>query len=113
MMMSKVKPCLNSTEDIIDPRIIEEDIANAIVEKLFEILVDESEPTRVLHMGSKLNGQVVEELVNFMKENQDFFSWTHDDIVGISLEIICHRLNIDLEKRLVSKKKASHGSKML
>ena len=32
------------------------------------------------------------------------FAWTHSDIEGIDSEIMCHRLNIDLDRKLVRQK---------
>ena len=40
-------------------------------------------------------------LVWFLKENLDFFAWSYEDIPGISPKVIEHKLNVDLEKKLV------------
>ena len=39
-------------------------------------------------------------LVQFLKENLDIFAWSHEDMPGISLEIIQHKLDVDLKKSL-------------
>ena len=38
-------------------------------------------------------------LVQFLKENLDVFAWSHDDMPGISIEIIQQKLNVDFEKK--------------
>ena len=42
--------------------------------------------------------------MEFLCHNQDVFTWTHADKVGIHLEIMCHRLNIDPQAKLVLQK---------
>ena len=40
------------------------------------------------------------ELVNFLKANIDVFAWNAYDVLGIDLELACHRLNVNLEVML-------------
>ena len=44
-------------------------------------------------------------LVWFLKENLDFFAWRYEDIPGISPKVIEHKLNVDLEKKLVQQRR--------
>ena len=32
--------------------------------------------------------------MTFLKENQDVFAWSHEDISGIDLSVMVHRLNV-------------------
>ena len=64
------------------------------MEGLVEVVVSEQEPTRVLKLGENLSHKLKEELTHFLKTNLDVFAWTHEDMVGIHPNIICHRLNI-------------------
>ena len=40
-------------------------------------------------------------LVEFLKENLDILAWSHEDMLGISSEIIQHKLDVDPVKKLV------------
>ena len=43
-------------------------------------------------------------LVQFLKENLDVFAWSHEDMPGISPEVIQHKLNVDLERKPVQQR---------
>ena len=36
-------------------------------------------------------------ITTFLRENQDFFAWKHEDMPEIDREVIQYRLNINLE----------------
>lgn len=38
-------------------------------------------------------------------EYNDIFAWSHEDILGINPQIICHQLTIDKRQKLVKQKK--------
>ena len=42
--------------------------------------------------------------MQFLKKNQDVFSWTHADMVGIHPDVMCHLLNIDPQAKPVRQK---------
>lgn len=42
-----------------------------------------------------------EELELFLKNNFDIFAWKNSDMVGITPEVMCHHLNINLDKKPV------------
>ena len=46
----------------------------------------------------------VQQLVEFLKKNQDVFSWIRVDMVGIHPDVMCHQLNIDPHARPVLQK---------
>ena len=43
-------------------------------------------------------------MVSFLRINQDVFTWKHEDMPGIDRKIIQHRLNVNLECKLVQQK---------
>ena len=43
-------------------------------------------------------------LIEFLKENLDVFAWSHEDMPGISLKIIQHKLNVDPERKPVQQR---------
>ena len=63
-------------------------------------LVDE-EPMKTTRVGTTMSVDMKKKLVQFLKENLDIFAWSHEDMPGISLEIIQHKLDVDLKKKLV------------
>ena len=44
-------------------------------------------------------------LVAFLKMNQDVFAWSHEDMPGIDLLVIVHRLNVNLASSPIRQKK--------
>lgn len=40
-----------------------------------------------------------------LRENLDVFAWTPNDMPGISLDVICHHLNVDPKFKPVRQKK--------
>ena len=82
------------SEDL-DPRQLEDGLKTRPVEGLVEVAVSEQEPTRVLKLGENLSHELKEELTRFLKANLDVFAWTHEDMVGIHPDIMCHHLNIN------------------
>ena len=63
-------------------------------------LVDE-EPMKTTRVGTTMSVDMKKKLVQFLKENLDIFAWSHEDMPGISLEIIQHKLDVDLKKKPV------------
>ena len=88
-------PSVGPMETNIDPRLQEDEPTTKPIEELIKVQVDPSEPSRVVKISNYLKSELAEPLVEFLKKNQDLFTWIHTDIVGIHLDVMCHRLNID------------------
>ena len=65
------------------------------VEELEEVTLNESRPRRTTRMGTMASQTVRQDLANFLKRNQDIFAWSHEDMPGIDLSVIVHRLNVN------------------
>ena len=78
-----------------------EDKTPEIVEKLETIELVEGDPTKTTQVRTNLNPKTKEEIISFLKDNLDLFTWSHEDMPGISANVIQHRLNVDPEKKLV------------
>ena len=52
-----------------------------------------------------LSSELEKQLVEFLKNNQDVFAWTHADMFKIHPGVMCHRLNIDPQVKLVHQKR--------
>ena len=59
---------------------------------------------QALKIGMCLKSELAEQLVEFLKKNQDVFAWTHVDMVGIHPDVMCHQLNIDPHAKPVHQK---------
>ena len=67
------------------------------VKELESIVLDDELPDRVVYIGSFLDVELREELIQFLKKNQDAFAWCHEDILGIDPRIMSQRLRVNLD----------------
>ena len=74
------------------------------MEGLVDVAVSEQEPTRVLKLGESLSHELKKELTCFLKAKLDVFAWTHEDMIGIHPNIMCHRLNISPDFKPIRQK---------
>ena len=71
------------------------------VEALETMELVDGEPTKTTRIGMTISTDMKKKLVQLLKENLDIFAWSHENMLGISTEIIQHKLNVDLEKKHV------------
>ena len=64
------------------------------VEELEEVILDDSRPERTTRVGTLANWPVRQELTAFLRDNQDMFAWSHEDMPGIDPSIMVHKLNV-------------------
>ena len=55
-------------------------------------------------MGTTLSLKMRTRLIQFLKENLDVFTWSHEDMSGIAPEIIQHKLNVNPDRKPVQQK---------
>ena len=72
---------------------------------MVEIQVNPKEPSQVVKIDKGLNSELAQQLADFLRQNQDMFTWTRPDMVGIHPEIMCHQLNIDPQAKPVRQKR--------
>ena len=75
------------------------------VEALKTVALVEDRTTKTTRIGTMLSPEMRTRLIEFLKENLDIFAWSHEDIPGISSKIIQHKLNVDLERKLVQQRR--------
>jgi hypothetical protein len=63
------------------------------VEALEEYEIGDS--GKKVYIGSQLPQPMKEDLVAFLRRNNDVFAWSHEDMPGIDPSIIVHKLNVD------------------
>ena len=71
------------------------------VEALETVKLVEGEPMKTTRVGMTISTHMKKKLVQFIKENLEIFAWSHEDMLGISIKIIQHKLEVDLEKKPV------------
>ena len=76
-----------------------------LVEELEEITIDESRPKRMTRMGTLASLLIRQALAAFLRMNQDVFAWSHEDMPGIDLSVIVHRLNVNPTSSPIRQKK--------
>ena len=64
------------------------------MEGLEEVLLDNSRPERTIRIGTLDSTLVRQAFIAFLKDNQDVFAWSHEDMTGIDPLIIVHKLNV-------------------
>ena len=79
------------------------------MEKLDEVQLDPAQPDRVINIGSLLGDTIRQQLLSFLRSNQDCFAWSHKDMPGIDPEVTTHRLNVDPSHKPVKQKRRKLG----
>ena len=85
-------------ETNINPRLQEDDQPQ---EELTEIQVDPNKLSRVVKIDKRLKKKLSQQFTEFISINQDVIVLTYADMVGVHLEVMCHRLNINPQVKLV------------
>ena len=75
------------------------------VEALEIVELVEGETSKTTRIGTTLSPEMRMRLVQFLKENLDVFTWSHEDMPGISPKVIERKLNVDPEKKPVQQKR--------
>ncbi|CAA0840187.1 Unknown protein, partial [Striga hermonthica] len=81
-------------------------------EEVEEIQMIEGCERRKFRIGRDLGEPIRSRLIQLVREFADIFSYTAEELTGISAEVIEHRLNIDLSVRPVKQKRRHHGAEM-
>ena len=64
------------------------------IERLEEILLNDSKPYWTTKIGTLTNLTVHQALTTFLKNNRDVFAWSHEDMPRIDPSVMVHRLNV-------------------
>ena len=54
-----------------------------------------NDPEKFFQIGSQLSQREREELIEFLKQNIDVFTWSTYEALGVDPEFICHHLNVN------------------
>ena len=75
------------------------------IEEIEEVTLDSSRPERTTRIGTLASWLVHQTLMAFLRDNQDVFAWSHEDMPGIDFSVIIHRLNVSPSFSPVRQKK--------
>ena len=65
-----------------------------LIEELEEVTLDISRLERTTRIGTLASWPVRQTLTTFLRDNQDMFAWSHEDMLRIDPSVIVHRLNV-------------------
>ena len=84
---------------------IEEQRTVEPVEELEEVTLDDSRPEQMTRVGMLASQSIRHKLMTFLRENQDLFTWSHEDMSGIDVLVIVHRLDVSPSSSPIQQKK--------
>ena len=64
-------------------------------EKLEEITLTEGNEKKRTRIGTTMPTEIRGSIVQFLRENANVFAWSHEDMPGISTEVMVHKLNVN------------------
>ena len=64
------------------------------VEESEEVILNDSRPEQTTRVDTLVSWPVHQELTSFLRDNQDVFAWSHEDMPGINPSIMVHKLNV-------------------
>ena len=73
-------------------------------EELDTIKLEDGSPEKTTKIGADLPPQIRKSLIQFLRNNKDVFTWSHEDMPGINPSIISHKLNINPTLRPVKQR---------
>ena len=81
------------------------------MEALETVALTEDETAKTTRIRTTLSPKMRTRLIQFLKENLDVFVWSHEDMSGISPEVIQHKLNVNTERKLVQQRRRAFAPK--
>ena len=65
------------------------------------------QPEHFVYIGSELAEDIRSPFIRFLEQNMEVFAWKQEDISGVDLEMITHKLNVNPSFKPVKQKKRS------
>ena len=75
-------------------------------EELEPVQLDD-QPEHLVYIGSKLAEDIMDLLIRFLKQNMEVFTWKQEDMGGIDLAVITHKLNVSPSFKPIKQKRRS------
>ncbi|GAV62813.1 hypothetical protein CFOL_v3_06336 [Cephalotus follicularis] len=65
------------------------------VEDMLQVSMEEGDNEKVFQVGSQLGEAEKGELITFLRNNKDVFTWSAEEVPGISPNVMVHKLSMD------------------
>ena len=72
---------------------------------LEDVPLDEGDPEKSTKIGTSMEKETKQDLIQFLRKSTDVFVWSHEDMPGIDPSVITHRLNMYPSSKPINKKK--------
>ena len=73
---------------------------------LEDVPLDEGNPEKLTRIGTSMEEKTKQDLVQFLRKSINVFAWSHEDKLGIDLNVITHPLNVYPSSKPVCQKKS-------
>ena len=74
-------------------------------EILEDVPLDEGDPEKSTKIGTSMEKETKQDLIQFLRKSTDVFVWSHEDMPGIDPSVITHRLNMYPSSKPIHQKK--------
>ncbi|XP_074360522.1 uncharacterized protein LOC141700722 [Apium graveolens] len=72
-----------------------------------------ADPEKVTYVGASLNKPLKGQMITFLQENINVFSWTVSNMSEIDTNLITHKLNVDPTRKAMKQKKRTYAPNRL
>ncbi|KAK1432045.1 hypothetical protein QVD17_08934 [Tagetes erecta] len=80
-------------------------VLEATEQDVKEMAMDPNDQEKKVYIGSDIPTNIEEGLLEFLKARSSTFAWKHDDMTGISKDVITHNINVDKSFRPIHQKR--------
>ena len=98
--MCKEKP----TVKIPSPNELEQQVKAKPAEETKKVPLFEGNTSKQFIISAMLDGKTEAELIHFLRDNNDIFAWSAEDLRGVDRSIIEHTLDIDKNQPPIKQK---------
>ncbi|KAH0969502.1 hypothetical protein GBA52_022002 [Prunus armeniaca] len=81
-----------------------------LVEELETVMQNAEQPNQCVKIGTTLDHVLRAQFIDFLQHHAEVFTWSNDDMPGISPEVISHKLSISPAYKLARQKRRSYGA---
>ncbi|CAL2232154.1 unnamed protein product [Prunus armeniaca] len=100
----------NGSGPINDPREETPTPLAQLTEEMEKIMLNEEHPDRCVKIGTTLNPHLRMQFIDFLRHHAEVFTWSYDDMPGISPEVISHKLSISPAYKPIKQKCRSYDA---
>ncbi|CAL2227017.1 unnamed protein product [Prunus armeniaca] len=79
-------------------------------EELETVILNEEFPDRWVKIGTNLDPDLRRQFIDFLRQQAEVFAWSYDDMLGISPDVISHKLSISTAHKPVRQKRRSYDA---